>query len=380
MQAKKSSYQPVLIHPRIGSTSEDLTDLFDRLNHYGNLYRQSGGTNPLLVYCAMRMKDFRIFQFGKYKNLDVVRICNSSNNIAYFTFKVFLKIALGRIKPSILIAGDLKSGLLVALFLKFLNLGRLKVQVSLHGVPSIGRYSKSKGINALYIKFLTCIILAVNSVRVVSDSLAEYAETKLRIKHSKIIISAIPILVPPKFIDKRNATPVIGVVGRLHSERGIEDIMKILNPLVNANSEVQVLIVGEGELRDRLQSWIDSSNFQKQVKIIGGISQSQLQQYWSQISILLSAAPSEGYGLAIREALISGAIVVARKSEGSQALYDQFKHGVFLFETNDEALCILRDILGGRKNFPINRAIGLIQRDADEISMRQLVRSWHHFI
>jgi glycosyltransferase involved in cell wall biosynthesis len=379
MQANKTSYQPVLIHPKIGSISEDLTDLFNRLEHYGNSYRQTGGSNPLLVYCAMRKKEFTNFQFGIYKNLDVVRVCNSSNNFVYFSSKVFLKIALGRIKPSILIAGDLKSGLLVALFLKLLNFGRSKIQVSLHGLPSIGRYSKSKRINAIYIKFLTCCFLAVDSVRVVSDSLAEYAQTKLKIKHSKIIISAVPILVPPKFIDKRTAKPVIGVVGRLHSERGIEDVIKILNPLVNANSDVRVLIVGEGELRDLLRSWVESSNFQKQVEIIGGIPLSQLQQYWSQIKILLSAAPSEGYGLAIREALISGAIVVARKSEGSQALYDKFKHGVFLYETNDEALSILRYILGGIENIPIDQNIGLIQREADEISVRRLVRSWHHF-
>lgn len=234
MQAIKTSYQPVLIHPRIGSTSEDLTDVFNRLDYYGNSYRQNGGTNPLLVYCAMRKKDFTNFEFGKYKNLDVVRVCNSSNNIGYFCSKVFLKITLGRIKPSILIAGDLKNGLFVALFLKLLNLGRFKIQVSLHGLPSIGRYSKSKKINSIYIKISIRCFLAVDSVRVVSDSLAEYAQAKLKIKHSKIIISAIPILVPPKFIDKRNADPVIGVVGRLHSERGIEDVIKILNPLVNA--------------------------------------------------------------------------------------------------------------------------------------------------
>jgi glycosyltransferase involved in cell wall biosynthesis len=141
---------------------------------------------------------------------------------------------------------------------------------------------------------------------------------------------------------------------------------------------VTVLIIGEGELRDLLQSWVDSSNIQKQVEIIGGIPLGQLQQYWRRINILLSAAPAEGYGLAIREALISGAVVVARKSEGSQALYDQFKLGVFLFETNDEAISILTNILKGLKNIAIDQNIGLIQREADEVSVRKLVQSWHH--
>jgi len=376
MPSSNHNYQPVLIHPAIESVSGELSDLFTRFDLYGRSYKKSGGKYPLLIYCAIHSDKFSELDLAQYKNLEIIRVCNSSRWTFYFIARVYFSILLRKLKPSILIAGDLKLGLYVSLILRFIFLRKFGIQVSLHGIPSVGRFSKNKRISDLYLRSLSVCFRAASSVRVVSDGIAEFAELELGVSAEKIIVCQVPITSWPVFLDKRNQEFVVGVVGRLHPERGIENIVRILTPLLSSNKKIQLVIVGKGNLGSLVQTWRDSSSFRDQVEIFGEVSQSELQGLWGRINVLLSAAPSEGYGLALREALISGAIVVAKKSDGAIALQREFETGIKLFETNKQAVQILTDLVTNLESQRIDPNIGLLQSETDRIALEKLALSW----
>jgi glycosyltransferase involved in cell wall biosynthesis len=311
-----------------------------------------------------------------YKNIEVIRVCNSKNNFLYFTGKVFLQICFRKIKPSILISGDLKLGLFSALLIKFAFLGRLKLQVSIHGIPSSGKFSGSKRITALYFYILRVSLQAVDSIRVVSDSLATFAHEQLGANSSRVFVSPIPILYLPNFKDKRAQNPTIGLIGRLHAERGLLDSLEILELLAHSKPGIEILVIGDGELRNLVQEWAFRLKHQAKIQLIGEVSQTQLQQYWGKINILLSSAPNEGYGLSIREALISGSVVVAKNSTGAKALQDQFTDGVILFESTGDAVADLINLLNDMSSVKLCNNAGTIQESLDRISLSAVCRSW----
>ncbi len=377
MRSSNLNFQPVLIHPAIESVSGDLSDLLTRLDFYGGAYKKSGGEHPLRIYCAIPTAKFLGLDLAQFKNLELIRVCNSSRRTFYFIFRVYISILRRKLKPSIFIAGDLKLGLCASLILKLLLFGKFDIQVSLHGNPFVGKFLDSKWLSGLYRKCLRLSFRVVSSVRVVSKPIAELAQTEFGVNPEKIFICQVPITFQPDFLDKRMQCPVIGVVGRLHPERGIESVIQILTPLLSSNSKIRAIIVGKGELFSLVNAWRASSSFHEQVEIIGEVPQRNLQVVWDKINILLSAAPSEGYGLALREALISGAIVVAKQSDGTIALTEELESGIKLFKTNEQALEILQNLVNNLQTQQLNPNVGALQSETDRIALERLAITWH---
>jgi glycosyltransferase involved in cell wall biosynthesis len=90
----------------------------------------------------------------------------------------------------------------------------------------------------------------------------------------------------------------------------------------------------------------------------------------------MSAAAREGYGLAIREALLSGAIVVARRNEGTTLIMESFQTGIYLYDTVSEANSIITNLLS-KDQSPTQCHEGLrIQEVIDRESMKRICESW----
>lgn len=371
---KKS--RPVFIHPNIEVVAGEISDLFKRLDVYGAAYKKAGGEFPLLLCCAMSKKTLLDANPTQYRNLEIIRICNSGKNLFYFIFRVFKCMQTQGIKPSILVSGDLKNALFSSIMIRFLFRRKVPIQISLHGFPSLQKFPSAGKVNKFYLRLLKLSTREIDSIRVVSNSLANFAREKLAANNSKIFLAPIPIISPPKFKDKKNLAPTIGVIGRLHHERGIEEVLTILSNLNCARPEIQVFIIGDGNQRLIVQRWHQGLSNPNRVHLVGGVSQSQLHAYWEKINILLSAASSEGYGLALREALISGAAVVAKKSEGTKELVEQYGDGVILFEDSKSAFEILLKLVDDMKNLPVINGAGKVQETLDGASLLAISRSW----
>jgi glycosyltransferase involved in cell wall biosynthesis len=216
----------------------------------------------------------------------------------------------------------------------------------------------------------------VESVRVVSPQLKQEMINRFRVDPKRVFIAPIPFETYPKFQDRDFQSMTIAVIGRFHSERNLVEILEILEVALRNSKIFNVLFVGSGPLKKKVLTWKSRSANPEKIKLIGSVPHGEVLDRLSKIDILLSAARSEGYGLAIRESLVAGAIVVARRNEGTKEIEDSFQSGIYLYDTVSEANHIIANLLTGVEK-PNQCVEGRrIQEAIDEESLKRICDSW----
>ena len=98
-------------------------------------------------------------------------------------------------------------------------------------------------------------------------------------------------------------------LGRLMPQKGIDDFIKIIQQLVLEMPQLKVVMLGTGPEYDRLKSEIVSLGLP--VKMPGFVSNSRKTKILKESKLLVFPSYEEGWGMAIAEALASGANVIA---------------------------------------------------------------------
>ena len=99
------------------------------------------------------------------------------------------------------------------------------------------------------------------------------------------------------------------------------------------------LIVGDGPMFDKFKKSCPNGEF------LGSMSHYLVQKQWEKIAILLSTAPYESYGLAMREALLHRVPVVSRRNLGSMELNARYPQLVAIYDSTDEAVLQIMKLL-----------------------------------
>lgn len=111
--------------------------------------------------------------------------------------------------------------------------------------------------------------------------------------------------------------PIVGFVGRLAPEKHVER----LAPLA-ARDDVQVVIVGAGVERDRLESVLPSAVF------TGELHGRQLAAAYASMDVFVHPGEHETFCQAVQEALASGVPVLAPDAGGPRDLVEPFRTGL----------------------------------------------------
>jgi glycosyltransferase involved in cell wall biosynthesis len=191
----------------------------------------------------------------------------------------------------------------------------------------------------------------------------------------KISISPIPVDFPRIDLTEERSN-VIAFVGRIHIERGLSEWVEIIALLYKMRTDFEVYVIGAGPRSEEFLLSLNGLSKDLVIRNFGYLHRSDLETKWKFIKVLLSSAPSEGYGLTIREAVVAGAFVCARTSEGSKNLSNQLPDLVRTYESPGEAAAILSTLLN--EDFPTDQAQRFIE-ELDNQNFRHvetLVRSW----
>jgi glycosyltransferase involved in cell wall biosynthesis len=120
---------------------------------------------------------------------------------------------------------------------------------------------------------------------------------------------------------KVNGEFVLGFLGRLHKDRGTETLIKIFQNLLPNHPEVRLIIAGDGPEEKRISSEL-VDRYPMQVTLLGQVSERIKEVFWTEIDVLISLAPFESYGLAIRESVLYSRPVLAFPTSGTIDLLD----------------------------------------------------------
>lgn len=370
---------PIVLHPNLHQLSGHSSEVLDRFEFYASRFIELGGRGKLIIFLNSTEDEYHQILARKFTSILIFRIGNPGSSTISYVLKVIRLIFTEKLRPSILIAGDLKRGLIASLILKALSGFRLSIQASIHGIPFSFRDEESRKIK----KFIPWIYLRitlpfVDSIRIVSIHLQEIIQESFGISSSKLFIAPIPVFYRPHQIDKSRKPIHVGIVGRLHPERGIDEMFRILDISLQKFPDTRVTFFGTGEMLSDVKKWRLENIHLKNISLRGHVSSTRLLEEWPEITHVLSAAPSEGYGLTLREALLSGSVVIAKANRGTLELKSKFVSGIYLYTTAQEASEILMQILNGAAHFTYCADAHLLQAKIDSHSIDQLANSWMH--
>ncbi len=121
------------------------------------------------------------------------------------------------------------------------------------------------------------------------------------------------------------------MVGNLVELKGHRLVIKALKKLSNIN----LVIIGEGELRNELEQQVVSEHLQGKVRFIGGLKQSQLPDFYAAADCLVLASSREGWANVLLESMACGTPVVATKVWGTPEVVSKPEAGLLIHRDVD---------------------------------------------
>ncbi len=111
----------------------------------------------------------------------------------------------------------------------------------------------------------------------------------------------------PQFDEKKGDT--IGFVGRIHPQKGIEDMVEVGERVVEKFPRVKFLILGEGPLEGYLRKEVERRGIKGNFLFMGYMR--NMNSFYEKIDILFLPSLREGFPNAILEGMASGLPIVA---------------------------------------------------------------------
>lgn len=112
--------------------------------------------------------------------------------------------------------------------------------------------------------------------------------------------------------------PVVGIVARLSDVKGHIYLIEAMKAVLEKFPEAQLLIVGEGKIKEALIKFTERLGIKKSVFFIPSVQETT--DVLSVMDIFVLPSLKEGLGLALMEAMASGLAVVGSKVGGIRAL------------------------------------------------------------
>jgi len=315
----------LILDPR-GNIASGGKDVVARHENYAKKLFRQGKTSrlDLKVFSA----GVSIQSSGKGKNERVITISKPTFNSYMFAKKVHKFIKMNNLNVKLLVVGDPWESYWSAYFLnKFLN-KKIPIQIQVHGDIADPRWRRINYRNRIRFSLAKLSLPTVMSVRTVTKYQAENLVKAFGIKRERIVVVPVPITVASKSIALISERPkTIGLIGRIHQDRGIWEFVKLVRILNLNTKDLKVVVIGDGSSKDKFLLKLSSVIPKNRIIYLGQLPESELRKVWKKIGVLVSVAQVESYGRVMRESLLAGVPVWATASSGVKDLMDNCKKG-----------------------------------------------------
>ncbi|MEX0569208.1 MAG: glycosyltransferase family 4 protein [Candidatus Njordarchaeota archaeon] len=162
-------------------------------------------------------------------------------------------------------------------------------------------------------------------------------------------------------------------VARLIERKGLNYLIEAIPSIIENQNNVEVLIVGEGNLHRELQRKCSGLGIQKYVKFLGGVNNDDLPSIYSNSDIFVLPSLNEGMSNTILEAMASGLPIITTDTGGSKELID--KNGIIIPIMDSKAIsdAIMTLISNERLRYEMGRKS---RRKAEEMSWERVAKDY----
>jgi glycosyltransferase involved in cell wall biosynthesis len=301
----------------------------------GVIARHETYAKELLAQGKTSRLDLKVFSAGvslqssgKGKNERILTISNPTFNSYMFAKKAHKFIKINNLNVKLLVTGDPWESYWSAYFLnKFLN-KKIPIQIQVHGDIADLRWRRINLRNRIRYSFAKLSLPKASSVRAVTKYQADNLVKAFGIKRERIVVVPVPITVASKSVTLKSERPkTIGLIGRIHQDRGIWEFIRLIRILNSSSKDFKVVVLGQGPSKDKFLLKLSSVISKNRIIYLGQLPESELRKAWKRIGVLVSMAPVESYGRVMRESIIAGVPVWATVSAGVKDLMDNCKKG-----------------------------------------------------
>lgn len=161
---------------------------------------------------------------------------------------------------------------------------------------------------------------------------------------------------------------LIGYIGRFEPEKGILNFIQAMPTLLEMESDIKVVIAGDGPLRDETERYIKQADLNARVQFSGWIVHNQMPDYLNQLRLVVLPSYTEGLPNLVLEAMACGTPILATSVGAIPGMITDGETG-FVMEDNSPE-CIVRNII---------RALNHPQLDQISRNARALVEAQYSY-
>lgn len=143
---------------------------------------------------------------------------------------------------------------------------------------------------------------------------------------------------------RRGSGPLVGFVGRLVTEKGIDELLRAVARLRDLLPDIRLLLVGDGPERARFEALAGELGLADEVVFAGAVSPPEVGAYLQAIDVFVGPSRRsreggvEAQGLVFAEAMLAGVPIVATSSGGITDLVIDGQTGLLVPEANPQAI------------------------------------------
>jgi len=295
-------------------------DVVRRQQHYASKLSNTRDKTFLDLVIISASKSRKKISDSK-SNFYLYTVPSSTFNILSYTSKVIRLCKSENMSLRLIVAGDPWESLICAKIIRFFLNKHIPIQVHIHADICNPVWMNLTWRNWLRSFVGQLALKNVESIRTVGDTQTKYIMRRCKLKESGVRVIPVPIdshLFSLSLVKARPAS--VAFIGRLQKDRGIDRFVKLVKTLNLNNKLVEFIIAGSGPDKEIFLKEIESLLPKSGYRYLGQLSELELKKVWKEVGVLVSTAPAESYGRAMREALVAGVPVWATKSSGVEDL------------------------------------------------------------
>ncbi|MCJ8503132.1 glycosyltransferase [Desulfatitalea alkaliphila] len=159
---------------------------------------------------------------------------------------------------------------------------------------------------------------------------------RVEVVHNGVNLSAFQ----PKKIKTENRSDqdklIIGTVARLSDPKDHTNLLHAFSQVVKIRPNLQLILVGDGELRPNIENMIQELNIWPHVKMLG--RRSDIPDLLASMDLFVLASKREGFPIALLEAMACGKPVIATDVGGVKEIISNCEDGIIVQSESSEAL------------------------------------------
>lgn len=180
--------------------------------------------------------------------------------------------------------------------------------------------------------------IIIYSKNLIKDWNLEKYKNKIYIAH-RHFIDFDKFRIKKKFDEREN---LIGYIGRLSEEKGVLNFVKSILEISKKKGVFKFLVGGDGQLRDKIEQYLDEKNLNDKVKLADWIPHDELQNHLNELKLVVLPSYTEGLPNLMLEAMACGTPVLATPVGAIPDIIEDGKTG-FIMENNSPE-CIAENV------------------------------------